>query len=203
MMKSIDFVDVYELAEDLVSLTVESVETSVIGSFDTIEELLKALVSIDAAFVLKDISLCNPELDAYNDAYMLEIGTNWDIWVYPMFTGKQYLIGGTDILFVEKGYLEQVYENMDYDKLIKFDIEDMYTDDDCDGDCENCKYHNHEEVSEVHRNGNVETHEGEKSITQSWSSPDGNAYFSRSFYSSVEDEMEKVKAEWRRFAQMF
>lgn len=71
--------------------------------------------------------------------------------------------------------------------LVEFDI--------CDGDCDNCEF------SEEDNKDQLVINESPNGLTQSWTN--GNSYFSRSFYSSDKDEMEKVKAEWNRFAQLF
>jgi len=201
MKDIINFTDTYDLAEDLIQLSYESLETSVIGSFEFISELLKSVLVLDTEndFKIKDVTITNPYLDGYSDKYLLEIDDTQHIWIYKILTDEnEYLISGTDILFIEPDVDSKVYSNIEYDSLIVCAM-----DEECDGDCEHCHLHEEKDTTEVSKNGNVETHESPSSITQSWSSPDGNAYFSRSFYSSIEDEMEKVKVEWRKFAQMF
>lgn len=201
-MEFLNFEDVFDLAEDINNMVVDDIELSVIAPYEIVEELLRTLV-IDDIYTLKDISICNPELDNYNDSYLLEIDRDFNIWTYKVLNEGKYLISSADVLFVYSRTKNEVFENIDYDSLFVFNVDEYIYD--CDGDCENCVYSAYED--DVEECEDIDTSEDtddceccEKDTEQTGftiSGNNGSIYWTKSFYSNDKDLVKEMMRAWK------
>ena len=188
--EAIDMLDLNDKVEDIIDIYISRIyhtdkTVGIIVNKEFAEYIMGNLLDFDDTSV-KEIDL----VDRLNtNEYLVSVDNDGYVTVLPIEEFK--IIDNTDILYIDMdGDIEQ--NIIDYcvneDKeVILFSQED-----DCDGDCENCNFH---DETYLH------TSEDEKGNTHGFtaSKSDGDSYMSYSYYSSDELSHEDIQKMLKAF----
>ena len=179
--------DIEDLAAMVMDNVIENRGVAVYASREVIDDLVKELI-----FEEPDISFGTIEMNTANDEFLLELQpSDWEIWVAPATSEESRYVGcDQDVYFVEGSIGSSVKKVIPKDSIAFI----FGFDSDCDGDCENCDLHIHEEPKmvskpEVHTELSKSKDGKLKGFTQS--GKDGNTYWSRSYYATDPNSVQK------------
>ena len=199
-MKKIE--NMYEMVALLMMFDEDSTARSFVGNEFEVLELLGAFN--ECVDIAPDLIQFNSEEEGYYVFTVDRIESNLVYSILPALNekvGKFYGINGD--VFVSSMVPEtfekdiKTYKYISVDSVTRVSIWDTDTDDetnDCNENCGNCPLKSKDD------NLNIITEKNDNNIVQTWTDGKGN-YFSRSYYSSDKDTMNKVMHEWEDFAK--
>lgn len=192
-MKTFGFTDTNDFAEYLADLT-DKMSTfneddyskiNVVAKYDVMKDVLNSLIKETDLELVSCNDLNDPDWDNYDDAFILIIDPDMNVWVQAAkYTGhnKYIHMDETDTVFIH-GEVDSAFvkQNEDsgcimYEFNIGNDAEDVS--DECDGDCENCDYTTADEDLYTYLTADGVTH----GFTASKS--DGDSYVSYSYHTT-------------------
>lgn len=180
--------DIYDVAEMMYNNATDGNETTFIGLYDDVAELLRVLpICCDDCIDFIRIDLEPVELDGYEKEYYVSLNEDMELWCCKAYDYERecYLFDETDIVLIADDCNSKIIERVDYNKI--FEIGYEVDEPECNGDCENChvgESDRHEVVTRVATDDTGKLRGFEKS----WETKeDGMTYHSTySFYSSDE-----------------
>ena len=187
--------NMYNMAAILMEFDCDTMSNSFVGNEFEVLDLLGAFN--ECVDISPDIIQFDSEKEGY---YVFTVDRIKSDVVYSILpavndkTGKFYGVNGNIFVStsVPENFEEDVksYPHISVDTIIRVSVWDNDEDED---DCDTCPY-KREAKAEIY------TNKSDEGITQSWTDGKGS-YFSRSYYSSDKDTMDRVVREWNDFAK--
>ena len=199
----IELNNMYEMTAVLMDLDEDSTTRSFVGNEFEIIDLIGAFN--ECTDIRPDIIQFDSEEEGYYTFSVDRVEADLVYGIVPAVNeknGKFYGINGDVFvsssvpLSFEKDIKSYPHISIDSTTRVNIGLEPMDDDYECDGDCDNCPFN----VEEEEDTSGIYTEKSDGGITQSWTDGKGN-YFSRSYYSSNKDSMDKVIREWEDFAK--
>jgi len=180
--------DVYDVAEIMIDEIREGHETTFIGLYDDVSEIIKDLVICsDYEVNIERIDLEPVEFDGYDKEYYVSLTKNMKLWCEKAYHSEHecYLFDETDVVFIADDCNSKILDRVDCNRIYEVGCE--FDEPECDGDCENChlgELDRHEVITRVATDDNGKLRGFEKS----WETKeDGMTYHGTySFFSSDE-----------------
>ena len=193
-MERIIIEDIYDVAEMMYGNATDGNETTFIGLYDDVAELLKVLpICCDNGIDFIRIDLEPVELDGYEKEYYVSLNEDMELWCCKAYDYERecYLFDETDIVLIADDCNSKLIERVDYNKI--FEVGYEFDEPECNGDCENChigESDRHEVVTRVATDDTGKLRGFEKS----WETKeDGMTYRSTySFYSSDQEMLKNM-----------
>lgn len=159
----------------------------VVAKYEDAKEIIRELVGIgyDIAFINE---LANPEWDGYDDAFVISLLDD-EIWCEPVKRKDGYIFVEADVVYIFDDCNSKIIPKIESDEVYEVEIGNY---DGCDGDCENCNYHD-----DTYLHTSEDEDENTHGFTASRS--DGDSYMSYSYYSSDELSHEDIQKMLKAF----
>ena len=193
-MERVIIEDIFDVAEIMHDNAADGHETTFIGLYDDVSELLKSLpICCDDGVDFVRIDLEPVELDGYDKEYYVSINEDMELWCCKAYdyNNECYLFDETDIVLIADDSNSKIIEYVDYNEIIEVGYE--IDEPECNGDCENCNIGNengHEVITRVATDEDGKLRGFEKS----WETKeDGLTYHSTySFYSNNQEMLKSM-----------
>ncbi len=112
----------------------------VVAKYEDAKEIIRELIGIGYGIAFID-KFGNPEWDGYDDAFVISLLDD-EIWCEPVKRDDGYIFIEADVVYIFDDCNSKIIPKIESDEIYEVEIGNEYDDyDDCDGDCENCEYH--------------------------------------------------------------
>ena len=187
-MERIIIEDIFEVAELMYDTASDGKDTTFVGLYEDVVELIKDLAIFDDVFIER-IDVEPDFLRGYEKEFYVELDTEMRLWVEKAYNldNEVYMYNETEILFVADDCNSKILDRVDYQDAYEI----SYGVDECTGNCECCDCNDsHEVVTRVATDDDGKLRGFEKS----WNTfEDGLHYQSTySFFSSNEDMLKNM-----------
>ena len=144
-MKKIIIEDSYDIAKIMYDKISDGCnEVMFIGLYDDIIEVTKELLCY-ADTMVYDIEIEAPEMAGYDNEYYLTLDRDMEVWCEKAYQEEHdsYLYSETNYVLIADDCNSAILKEIECNELyeVSYDFEDES--DECDGDCENCKFAEH------------------------------------------------------------
>ena len=109
----------------------------VIAKYEDAKEIIRELVGMGYGIAFIN-ELADPEYDGYDDAFVISLLDD-EIWCEPVKRKNGYIFVEAGVVYIFNDCNSKIVPKIESDEVYEVEIGNEY--DDCDGDCENCDYH--------------------------------------------------------------
>lgn len=183
-MNKIVYRDIEGLVENIFEAwnCVDDQEVCIVGFYEDICDVLNELVMYDE-FYMVNIELHDPLMEGYEKEFVIEIGTDGDVWVEKAShdDGKSYVsVGGSNdvpVIFI--------FSNVNSKFIAANEEASFFEIEQCDGNCDECEFGDDDvDFSDMIDEIAFEDEFDDGMHGYSWTRNDENGYIHESFYAS-------------------
>ena len=161
----------------------------VVAKYEDTKEIIRELVGMGYGIAFIN-ELADPEYDGYDDAFIISLLDDDEIWCEPVKRKNGYIFVEADVVYIFDDCNSKIVPKIESDEIYEVEIGNEY--DDCDGVCENCPAHD-----ETYLHTSEDEDGNAHGFTASRS--DGDSYISYSYYSSDELSHEDIQKMLKAF----
>lgn len=132
-----DFACAVSDAYDKVKSNDEYNSVDIVAKYEDAKEIIRELIGIGYGIAFID-ELADPEWDGYDDAFVVSLLDD-EIWCEPVKRDREYIFVEADVVYIFDDCNSKIIPKIESNEVYEVEIGNEY--DDCDGDCENCDYH--------------------------------------------------------------
>jgi hypothetical protein len=182
-MERIIIEDIYDVAEMMYGNATDGNETTFIGLYDDVAEVLRVLpICCDDGIDFIRIDLEPVELDGYDREYYVSLNEDMELWCCKAYDYEHecYLFDETDVLYIADDCNSKILERIDYEHAVEVTYED--DEPECDKD------HVEETRVAVDDNGVV------RGFEKSWTSHENGMTYKTTYthYSNNQDMLKQL-----------
>lgn len=112
----------------------------IVAKYEDVKEIIRELVGIGYGIAFAT-EFASPEWDNYDDAFVVSLLDD-EIWCEPVKRKDGYIFVEANVVYIFDDCNSKIIPKIEADEVYEVEVGNEYDDyDDCDGDCENCEYH--------------------------------------------------------------